>query len=175
MDTTFKIGIWRQFGATIEYLENTITACPDHLWHASMWDTGQSRPERSQVWYVAYHTLFWLDLYLTGTEDGFVPPAPFTLIEQDGDDPMPERPYTKAELLGYLEGCRARCIATIQNLTDEKAHQRCEFAWGEVSFFELLIYNLRHVQEHAGQINMLLGQRGIATADYPTLIENEIT
>lgn len=174
MDATLKAGIWQQFGAVIEYLERTITVCPDALWRHAMWDTREKPSEFAQVWYVAYHALFWLDLYLTGTEDGFVPPAPFTLIEQYDDGPLPERVYTKTELLAYLEGCRQRCQATIQALTDETAARRCGFSWGEASFFELLIYNLRHVQEHAGQINLTLGQHGLVTADYPTQADRRV-
>jgi len=32
----------------------------------------------------------------------------------------------------------------------------CKFPWGEVSFSELLIYNLRHVQHGAAQLNLML-------------------
>jgi len=108
MDQNLKTSIWMQFGAAIDYLEDTITACPESFWQASLWLTPTARPEFSQFWYVAYHTLFWLDLYLTGTEEGFLPPAPFTLIEQDEHGPLPERVYTQAELLGYL---RRSCSA----------------------------------------------------------------
>ena len=124
-----------------------------------MWQTPDTEPEFAQFWYVAYHTLFWLDLYLTGTEDGFLPPSQFTLIEQYDLGPLPERVYTKAELLAYLNDCRERCHATITALTDETAKRHCQFGWGECSFLELLIYNLRHVQGHAAQLNMLLGQQ----------------
>lgn len=174
MDPNLKVGIWRQFCAVIDYLEHTVTACPDRLWHHPMWDTRDMPPVRSQVWYVAYHTLFWLDLYLTGSEDGFVPPAPFALIEQDDDGPLPERAYRKDELLGYLRDCRQRCKQTIQALTDADIHCRCWFPWGEPTYVELLIYNLRHVQEHAGQINLTLGQHGVATADYPTWCSDDL-
>ena len=170
MDTNLKTSIWEQFGAVIDYLDSTLNACPDELWHAALWQTHGEPPERAQVWYVAYHTLFWLDLYLTDTEDGFLPPPPFLLIEQDEHGPIPERAYTKAELLTYLTDCRKTCWTTIQALTDEKVQQRCAFSWGEVSFLGLLIYNLRHVQEHTGQINMLLGQHGIVAPDYATTI-----
>ncbi|MFN8450864.1 MAG: DinB family protein [Anaerolineae bacterium] len=61
---------------------------------------------------------------------GFAP-APFTLIEQNGDDPLPERVYTRAELLGYLKECRQRCKATIDALTDESAQRLCVFSWGK--------------------------------------------
>jgi len=36
-----------------------------------------------EVWYLAFHTLFWLDLYLSGPAEGFAPPAPFTRVELD--------------------------------------------------------------------------------------------
>ncbi len=109
MDTSLKTSIWQQFGAAIDLLDITVSACPGELWTAALWLTPDAKPERAQFWYVVYHTLFWLDLYLTGAEEGFLPPAPFTLIEQDGDDPLPERVYTKAELQHYLGDCRARC------------------------------------------------------------------
>jgi hypothetical protein len=168
MDSNLKTSIWQQFGASIDYLADTMNACPDSLWQAALWQTPGTRPEFAQFWYVAYHTLFWLDLYLTGAEEGFVPPAPFTLIEQNEDGPLPERVYTKDELRAYLNDCRVRCRATIDSLTDEMIQRRCQFGWGECSFLELLVYNLRHVHGHASQLNMLLGQQGVPTPDYPT-------
>ena len=90
MDAYLKTGIWMQFGAVIDYLAETIEACPDKLWTAALWLTPDTKPEFAQFWYVAYHSLFWLDLYLTGAEEGFVPPPPFTLIEQDEQGPLPE-------------------------------------------------------------------------------------
>jgi hypothetical protein len=173
MDTDLKTSIWRQFGASINYLAATIRACPAALWHATLWDHPDEKPEFAQFWYRAYHTLFWLDLYLTGAEEGFLPPAPFELIEQDDEGPLPERAYTQAELLAYLDGCRERCRMTIAALTEETLQRRCQFSWGECSFLELLIYNLRHVQEHAAQLNLLLGQKGVFTPDYQTQLRGE--
>jgi hypothetical protein len=173
LDTLLKTSIWRQFGAAIDYLADTMSACPDHLWHACLWDHPDEKPEFSQFWYRAYHTLFWLDLYLTGAEEGFVPPAPFSLIEQDDGWRLPERPYTKAELLAYLGDCRQRCRTTIEALTDETAQRRCWFGWGEVSFLELLLFNMRHVQEHAGQLNLLLGQRADQQPDYRIFVDQD--
>jgi DinB superfamily len=171
MDSTLKTSIWQQFGAAIDFLADTVSACPDELWRASLWQTPNTKAEFSQFWYVSYHTLFWLDLYLTGAEEGFLPPPPFTLIEQDENGPLPERVYTKAELLTYLKDCRKRCQTTIDALTDETAQRHCSFGWGECSFLELLIYNLRHVHGHASQLNMLLGQNGISSPDYVTRVD----
>jgi hypothetical protein len=164
---TLKTSLWRQYGAAIDYLTDTIAAFPDDLWTATLWTDPGAPPAFGQPWYRAYHALFWLDLYLTGTEDGFAPPAPFLLIEQWEAGPIPERPYTPKELLDYAAGCRARCRATIDGLTEATLARPCAFGWGECSFLELQIYSLRHVQEHAAQLNMLLGQHGIRTADYP--------
>lgn len=173
MDATLKTSIWQQFGASIDYLGDTLSDCPDQLWLSSLWDNPGEESGFSQFWYRVYHTLFWLDLYLTGTEEGFVPPAPFTLIEQDDGWLLPERPYTKVELHAYLNYCREKCRATIEALTDETAQRRCWFGWGEVSFLELLLYNMRHVQEHAAQLNLLLGQHVASRPDYVTQARKE--
>jgi hypothetical protein len=69
------------------------------------------------------------------------------------------RTYTRAELLGYLETCRHRYQATIAALTTEEAYRLCRFPWGELAFGELLLYTLRHVQEHAAQLSLFLGQQ----------------
>ena len=159
MDPAWNAIIWRQFGAAIDMLENALRACPDELWSARLWGENSSEGELAQFWYVAYHSLFWLDLYLTGSVEGFTPPAPFTLAELDPAGLLPERTYTRAELLSYLDHGRQKCRATLEALTDEKARQHCSFPWGEVSFGELLLDNMRHVQEHAAQMNMFLGQK----------------
>jgi hypothetical protein len=52
------------------------------------------------------HTLFFLDLSLSGSVEGFAPPAPYTLSELDPAAVLPERVYTKAELEAYTEHCR---------------------------------------------------------------------
>ena len=159
MEPTLKMNIWQQFGAAIDTLDRAIRACPDQLWLGGLWDTGSERPEWAQFWYVTYHTLFWLDYYLSGSDPSFTPPAPFTLDEADPAGVLPERPYTQAELLSYLEHGRKKCQATIESLSDEKAHERCRFSWGEIDFVELLLYSMRHIQEHAAQLNLFLGQK----------------
>ena len=72
---------------------------------------------------------------------------------------LPPRQYSKDELLAYLEHCRQKSRVTIDALTDERARQVCKFPWGELCFAELLIDNLRHVQEHGAQLSMFLGQQ----------------
>jgi hypothetical protein len=95
---------------------------------------------------------------LTGAEEGFAPPAPFDLVEMEEGEILP-RVYTRAELLDYLAICRRRCQDTIAALTTEEAFRICRFPWGEVPFAELQLYSMRHVQEHAAQLHLFLGQQ----------------
>lgn len=150
MESQWHAMVWRQFGAAIDMLANAIDACPDEVW-----GDGSRQPE---FWYVTYHTLFWLDLYLSGNIREFRPPAPFTLSELDPDGLMPERVYTRGEMRAYLRHCRERCRASIAAMTDERAVAPVRCHWGEMAYGELLLYNLRHVQHHTGQLNLMLRQ-----------------
>ena len=166
MEQIWKSLLWNQFGATIDMFGNALKACPDEFWTAHMWKDPAAPPELSAYWYVAYHTLFWLDLYLSGAVEGFAPPAPYNLDELDPRGILPERVYTRDELVTYLEHCRQKCHTTIEGLTDEKAHRLFRFTWAKngLSFVELIVENMRHVQEHGAQLNMFLGQcAGIST------------
>lgn len=160
--------LWRQFGAAIDDFGNALRDCPDELWEKQLWN---DQPDQwtakgfSSYWYLCYHTVFWLDLYLTGAEEGFAPPAPFALVEMEANEVLP-RVYSREELLGYLELCRGRCQVTIAALTDAQANRMCTFAWGSVSFGELLLYTLRHVQEHAAQLHLFLGQQAGKSAHW---------
>jgi hypothetical protein len=150
MDNKVKPIIWSQFGAAIDMLENAMLACPENVWG--------DRTRNPEFWYITFHTLFYLDCYLSYSDKGFTPPAPFTLDELDPAGILPERVYTKEELLGYLEHGRKKCRETIAALSEEKANQRCGFDWLDISVGELLLYNMRHVQHHAAQLNLILRQ-----------------
>jgi DinB family protein len=159
MSPLWKEILWHQFGAAIETLENALNACPDQLWQARLWPESKIRPEFAEFWYIAYHTIFWIDYYCSDSAEGFNVPAPFSISEMEMDDAFPERVYTKQELQTYLEYARAKCRAKIESLADENEPQRVRDNWRVKTVAELLLYNMRHVQEHAAQLNMLLGQK----------------
>ena len=75
METTLRTALWRQFGAAIEMLENALLACPSTLWNGLLWSDPEA-PAYPTFWSLTHHTLFWLDLYLTGSLEGFAPPHP---------------------------------------------------------------------------------------------------
>ncbi|HEX8996996.1 MAG TPA: DinB family protein [Ktedonobacterales bacterium] len=166
MDNFWRTMLWKQFGAAIDMLDNALMACPDTLWHEPVWKDESAPSGRVEFWYVAYHALFWLDLYLFGSEEGFAPPEPYALVEQDdANGPLPSQSYSKEEVRGYLAYTRQKCHDTIEALTDEQARQPVSFGWVRddevVSYYELQLYNMRHIQEHAAQLSLLLGQRGV--------------
>ena len=66
-----------QFGASVEMLENAIKACPEELW--------RERTNKPEFWYLVYHTLFWLDFYLTETPDIFSTPLLCTRHKSQSD------------------------------------------------------------------------------------------
>ena len=159
MKIDWRESLWNQFGAAIDMLEDAINLCPDHLWSVVLWkDPDDER--YGQFWFVVYHTLFWLDLFMTGSKEGFKPPAPFIR------GALPEQPYTKDQIKSYLWNCRAKCQTLIAGLTDERAQQRCVFEWMEPNFLELQLYSMRHVSEHAAQLSLVLGQHGVTGFDW---------
>jgi hypothetical protein len=173
MDQNLRTILWQQFGASIDMLENAITACPEDVWSARAGRGTELNAEGSSFssyWYISFHTLFWLDLNLSDSVEGFAPPEPFTLSELDPEGILPERVYTKLELLNYLEHCREKCRIQIARLTTEKAQQLfvntekarqifTSAAWRDRTLLELQLYNMRHVQHHAAQLNLILRQK----------------
>ncbi len=159
MDAMLKTSVWQQYGAAMDMFEDALHLCPDHLWTAALWkDTEDER--YGHFWFIAYHTLFWADLFFTGSMEGFMPPPPFIRGK------LPDTPYTKDQILTYLNHCRSKSQSIIEELTDEKASQICKFEWMEPTYLELQLYSMRHIQEHGAQLNLMLGQHDITGMDW---------
>ncbi len=146
----FKAAVWSQFGAAVDTIENVIRHCPEDLW--------RDNSRKHMFWYIAYHTIFFLDFYMSGTDQGFKPPEPFTLSELDPAGVLPERTYTQDELLNYLDYGRQKSRKFISEMTEESVHERCKYARPELSNLELVFYTMRHVQHHAAQLIAILRQ-----------------
>ncbi len=138
---------WNQFGASIEMLENVIKMCPDDHWDTEL-----------NFWYTSFHCIFWTDYYLTTEPKNFEPPKPFTFSEFDPTGKKPDRTYTKTELLLYLGYCRLKASQLIAGLTVEKLNDRWINDYKNFSLLEILFYNIRHIQHHSAQLNLLLRQ-----------------
>lgn len=167
MNNLWQSVLWQQFGAAIDTLSDALVACPDELWRYQIWEDPDDEPEYGEFWFVVYHTLHWVDVFLTGTTEGFTPPERFRLYEKGPDGILPKTPYSREDLQAYLLECRRKCQATVEGLTEESAQAACNIRWmKDLSFLELQLYCMRHVQEHAAQLNLMLGKQTGSAPDW---------
>ncbi len=151
MNDFLRTVLWQQLGASLDMLENAIKRCPLDVWGTKF--------AFDEYWYISYHTLFFLDLYLSDGLDGFTPLEPFGLSELDPEGKFPERVYSQEELLVYLEHSRKKAQHRIKTLTDEKAKQICDYHYLKGNVLEMLFDTMRHVQHHTAQLHLLLRQK----------------
>ena len=175
----WQTSLSRHYSAAITELERALLHCPEDLWQASLWPVRKehahvwpvtragSKTEgdeamlqiHSAFWNIAYHTLFHLDLDLSKGISPFEPPAPFS-EDEHGANIVPRRAYTKHELLNYAAHCREKARDVIGSLTLNDAEDLlpAKSRRAGAPFLDLLLGNLRHMQEHASQLNLFLGQ-----------------
>jgi hypothetical protein len=156
MIEALRDALWKQFGASIDMLRNAIVLWP-----------GLRDSKDMKFFYMTYHVLFFLEYYLTIPVNDFKPRLPYTLGDYDNlpehalDDLLATRHYSKEELLEYLDTCREQCRRVIEALTEESV---VNLRWVDENggktypIVEMLLYNMRHVQHHAAQLNLLLRQ-----------------
>lgn len=168
MDTTLKTALWQQFGAALDTLEDALRLCPDSLWTAALWHD-EDDERYGHMWFIFSHVLSWTDLFLGGSYPDFKPPLPFI---RGG---LPDQPYTRADVETYLAECRRKSKAIFESLTDEQAYRIWHFDWMDPTYLELQLYSMRHIQEHAAQINLFLGQQGITGQDWVAMARETIS
>lgn len=150
--------LWRQFGASIDMLVNAIASCPDNYFTTN-----------KRFYYLAYHSVVFLDYYLTIPPTDFSPILSFTIKDIDQRPPesigdmIPDELYSKEALMDYVNHSRAKCKAMIKSLTNDDI-LNVRFTEGQepgdmdYSIVEILLYNLRHTQHHIGQLHLLMRQ-----------------
>ncbi len=147
MNEPIKEAIWNQLGGSIDMLENAILKCPDEHWDKEV-----------KFWYSAYHCVFWTDYYLSPDPSKFAPPESYTLSEFDPSGILPDRIYSKEELLLYIKHCREKLYKLMTDLSVDVLGHRFVNEYKNYSMLEMFMYNMRHVQHHAAQLNLLLRQ-----------------
>jgi hypothetical protein len=158
MEQEFIDAIQYQFLAAVETLDTAVAACPEEVWSAGQ--TPGTAP-----WYLAFHTAFWLDYYLSEPpEESFTPPPPFGREEFDPEGVMPPRVYSREEIRTYIAYSRQKAQARFQNIPNGELSRRFKSGWMDFTFFELLLYNMRHLQHHAAQINLIVRHAGAEPA-----------
>lgn len=141
-----------QYGAALAMLRQAVTDCPDDLWDA---------PGRNRFWHIAYHALFYADLYSRPTLEDFRPWSGHKPHANEFDAAL-DQPYTKAEVLSYLDMVEAEIKRQLATLDPDAPSG---FHWLPMNKLELQLYNIRHIQLHVGDLAERLGsQAGIDVA-----------
>jgi hypothetical protein len=133
-----------QYHAALAMLRTAIRRCPDELWVSS---GGHQNP----FWQIAYHTLFYTDLYLQPNNWVFSPWEHHQGGIQRFEKPTTSRrPYTKAEVLAYWRVCAALVDDAVDGLDLKAPHSG--FSWYKIPKLEHQIVNIRHIQYHEAQL-----------------------
>jgi hypothetical protein len=153
----FKQILASQFDASLAMLNQCLQACPAEPWEGKIAnDTFRQ---------VAYHTLFWTDLYLSPGEDAF---ALSDLHHRGGDDRSrggPSLGLSQQETISYLAICRQKAAETLAGETEQSLVGPSGFSWRKCSRGELHVYNIRHIQHHTGQLSAYLRRVDDALSD----------
>jgi len=138
---TTKQVIQSQYLAALAMLKQVIEQCPETVWY--------DQNQKFKFWSKAYHTIFFVHLYLQNAEKDFVE-------WEKHHDPDGDIPFTKDEVLEYLAFAEKQ-VADRVPVTDLEAESG--FHWYPVNKLELQFINIRHIQQHTGELYECLGTR----------------
>jgi len=141
-----------QYLATLEMLKQAIERCPATLWN--------DPADQNKFWHVAYHALYYTHLYLQPSEQDF---EPWAKHRKSHDLAKAADPHSKEEILQYLAFCQQQVIEQVPQLNLDA---ESGFYWLSLSKAELQIYNIRHLQQHAGELMERLGSRAGIDVDW---------
>jgi hypothetical protein len=156
----------RNFGQAFDLLEAAVRDCSDEVWETSMWEVpardGAVRHElvqrHSAPWSIAWHALEVLDYDLAGDLVPWAPPVPFSGKAHWRDLTTLPSPWTRPQVLGYVDHCRQRVRDRLSDLTDDLAatpippthrYRGQPYAWVVTSL-------PGHTIEHASQIRQFI-------------------
>ena len=145
-----KAVIKSQYRASLAMLRQAVEQCPESLWS----DESYINP----FWRVAYHTLIYTHFYLGQNEEAFVPWEKHREgMQLLGASAPVAAPYSREEMLSYLADCLAQVELQVDTM-DLSA--RSGFDWLPFNKLALQFYNIRHVQQHTGELSERLGAHG---------------
>src|SRR5688500_6839551 len=143
-----KQSLGGQFEASLCMMHHCLEKCPPEHWDAKV--------AKYPFWQVAYHTLCFVDLYLTESHAGFAFRDLHPAGWKEFDDELPSRRFDQHEIARYLTICREKAAHTIAGETTESLAGPSGFDWLKFSRLEKHVSNIRHVQHHTGQMSAVL-------------------
>jgi len=169
MDGGYKKVVLGQFEAALAMLNVCLVKCPDEHWDGPI--------AKYPFWQAAYHTLCFVDCYLSPSNEAFAEllkqraatDGPASTLHPLGmaelEEEYPSRRFDRGELLGYVGLCRAKLKAVLGDEPGSETARSLDgpsgFGWLPFTRAELHLYNLRHVQHHAGQLGAYLRRAGV--------------
>ncbi len=146
-DDAVRQTVQSQYNAALAMLRAAITQCPDALW--------DDPADKNRCWHVAYHALFYAHLYLAPSLEAF---QPWTQHREEAGSlgTAHAAPYSRDEVLEFLGVCEARVAEMVAAL---EFAAPSGFHWLPMNKLELQLYNIRHIQTHAGELAERLSQR----------------
>ena len=172
MANPFVQSMASNFEEALRLMEAALSDVPQALWETDLWpDEAPTGPtphgglHGSAPWFLAYHALFCLDYDLAGEFEPWEPPQPFV----ENTYASPNRVFTKAELLGYVDYCRRRARRTLGSLTEDAAARPMPSVHRyHGTLFGVVVGGIPlHVTEHASQIRQFLTGTGVHVRPMP--------
>jgi uncharacterized damage-inducible protein DinB len=149
-----------QYEAALCMVNQCVAACGPEYW--------EGRIANDSFRQVSYHVLFFTDLYLSPDEKAF---ELRELHHHGGDERGPNASIglSKEQTLSYAGVCRAKVAESLARETLESLQGPSGFSWRKHSRGELHVYNIRHIQHHAGQLSAYLRRVDPALRDAKAL------
>jgi hypothetical protein len=163
--TAIRAGLKSQYHAALAMLRQTVEQFPEDAW--------TSEEHVNAPWQLAYHALFFTHLYLQPGPSDFRPWEGHQagVQHEDGiggsldpasDLPLIPDPYTKAQVLAYLEFCDDFVDGAVDAL--DLLSPESGFHWYPIPKLEHQLVNLRHLAHHAAQLaDRLRNEAGLGT------------
>ncbi len=133
--------IQSQYLSALAMLKQAIIKCPPSLW--------DSPKDKNRCWFTAYHALYFAHLYLQPTRRDFV-------RWRGHSKPASTDPLSKQEVLEYLAHVEEEVARQVPMIDLEAPSGFQEL---HVDKLELQMVNIRHIQQHTGELYERLGAR----------------
>lgn len=172
MPSSLNAVLARQMEAALAMLADCVRVCPGEHWDLPI--------AKYPFWQVAYHALCFVDCYLSPSNEAFHAELAERAASRAGgrggkaggldlhpaginelEDEYPSRRFERGELLAYVDLCRGKIGRVLGEEGGDALEGASGFSWLAFTRAELHMYNIRHVQHHAGQLGAALRRVGV--------------
>lgn len=152
MDDALFLDICRDsYSAIIGMLREAIEGCSAELW--------AERSDEPPFWQQAYHTLWYLDFYLSNAPRSFQGPTLAQERAQNLDVQSGTVIPSREQILQYLEQVNAKCGRVLAETASQPLDGENVFHWTGPTYAHRLIYNMRHAQDHVSALRSMLTRK----------------